>query len=94
MGCRAWWRWLQWLTANGTSSATSATVTGLVPAASYDFRVQAANNRGFSPYSAILTRLMAVGTPDNVTSLLVVTTEPTKVNVSVLVFGFCMHVCA
>ena len=46
--------WTEW-DASTTSTATTATITGLVNGTSYDVRVRAANGRGDGPWSAATT---------------------------------------
>lgn len=55
--------------ADGTSTATTATVTGLTNGQQYVFRVAAVNAAGVSDYASYLTPVMPVGVPDQITTL-------------------------
>ncbi|WP_157266618.1 fibronectin type III domain-containing protein [Azohydromonas aeria] len=69
-----------WLTfSDGTSTATSATVTGLTPGVSYDYQVAAVNGAGSSAYSTSVTGSTAAAAPGQVTGLTLGTaTETTQ----------------
>lgn len=56
-----------WTTfADGTSTATTATVTGLTNGSPYVFRVAAVNALGTSAYAAWMTPVLPIGVPDQV----------------------------
>jgi hypothetical protein len=55
--------------ADGTSTSTSATVTGLTNGQAYVFRVAARNAVGTSDYATYMTPVYPIGVPDQVASL-------------------------
>ncbi len=72
-----------WITfADGVSTATTATVTGLTPGTSYDFRVRAVNADGPSDPSTVVSATPTSSGPTTPVSTTISTTWTTRANVT------------